>query len=275
MPAAKSLSSVRSKSTHWIERLARVGYVAKAVLYATIGALAARAAVGAGGAATDTRGAMATVLQAPFGRVLLIPIALGLIGYAAWRILEAIVDPERRGHDVRGLAVRASYLARGVVHLGLAYTAVRFAIGQRSSSSGGGERSKEATATAFQYPGGDWLVWTVAIAIAGYGAYQLYRAVTAKLSEQIDTGAASSEAGAWVIGVSRVGIAARGIVFLAIGWLLARAAAGHDANRAGGIGDALRTLADLGRWPFAAIALGLVAYGAYQLVNARYRRMSG
>ena len=72
---------------------------------------------------------------------------------------------------------------------------------------------------------------------------------------------------------SRFGIAARGVVFVAIAFLLARAAARHDPTGAGGLGDALGTLARLGRWPSAAIALGLVAYGVYQLVNARYRRI--
>src|SRR5690348_327400 len=102
-----------SSGLGWIERFARVGYAAKAVLYATIGGLAARAAVGASGRSTDTRGAMATVLQAPFGRVLLLVIALGLVGYAAWRILETVADPERRGRDLKGLALRAGFLGRG------------------------------------------------------------------------------------------------------------------------------------------------------------------
>lgn len=260
-------------SRGWIARLARVGYAAKAVLYATIGVLAARAAVGAAGGTTDTRGAMATVLEAPFGRVLLLVIALGLVGYAAWRILEAIADPERRGRDPTGLALRAGYLARGAIHLGLAYSAVRLATGQQSSSVGSGQRTREAASTALSLTGGTWLVWIVAAAVGGYGVYQLYRAARAKLSEELDSGDASAEVGRWVIVVSRFGIAARGVVFIAIGYLLTQAATRHDPERAGGIRDALGTLAALGRWPFAGIALGLVAYGAYELLNARYRRI--
>ena len=258
---------------HWLASAARAGYMAKALLYMTIGLLAVQAAAGAGGRTTDTRGAMTTVLQAPFGRPLLMIVAVALIGYATWRILEAVADPEHRGRDMRGLALRTGFLARGMIHLGLAYSAVRIVIGQQSSSGGGGQHTKEATATATRLTGGMWLVWLAVIAVGGYGLYQLYRAARAKLSEQLDTGHASAEVGAWVIVISRFGIAARGVVFLAIAFLLARAAARHDPNRAGGLGDALRTLAMLGRWPFAAIALGLVAYGVYQLVNARYRRI--
>jgi hypothetical protein len=111
------------------------------------------------------------------------------------------------------------------------------------------------------------------VGLAGYGAYQLYRAVAAKLSRRIDTTEMSAESGRWVIGVSRFGIAARGVVFIAIGWLFVRAASQHDPSEAGGIGEALRALRDLGRWPFVAIAIGLIAYAAYQVVNARYRRI--
>jgi len=257
----------------WIERFARVGYAVKGVLYATIGVLATRAAIGAGGRTTDNRGAMATVLEAPFGKVLLLIIALGLVGYAAWRILEAVADPEGRGRDLKGLLLRAGFFGRGAIHLGLAYTASRLAIGHRSSSGGPGQHTKEAASTAVSLTGGVWLVWIVAAGVSGYGIYQLYRAARAKLSEQFDRGEASAELGTWVIAVSRFGIAARGLVFIAIGYLLARAATRHDPQRAGGIGDALRTLAGLGRWPFAGIALGLVAYGVYELLNARYRRI--
>jgi Domain of Unknown Function (DUF1206) len=89
----------------WIERLARVGYVAKALLYGTIGALAALAAFSSGGRTTDTRGAMGTLLGAPMGRALLAAIALGLLGYALWRLVEGALDPERRGSDVKTLRI--------------------------------------------------------------------------------------------------------------------------------------------------------------------------
>ena len=76
-----------------------------------------------------------------------------------------------------------------------------------------------------------------------------------------------------MVAVSRFGIAARGLVFIAIAWLLGRAAADHDPSKAGGIGDALATLAQLGPIPYAAIGAGLIAYALYELLNARYRRV--
>jgi hypothetical protein len=246
-----------------------VGYVAKALLYGTVGVVAAGAAFGHG-QSTDTRGAMTTLIAAPFGRTLLAAMAVGLFGYAAWRCISAIVDAEDRGNDLKGLALRASFLIRGVAHLVLGYSAARLAFGH---SAQGGDGSTKAAGAAMHLPGGAWLVWVVAIGIGGFGAYQLYRAARAKLSKQLEQGDARAEVGEWVIWVSRIGIAARGLVFIAIAWLLARAAASHDPSRAGGIGDALTSLAQLGRFPYAAIGGGLMAYGVYQLLNARYRRM--
>jgi hypothetical protein len=260
----------------WIERLARAGFVSKALLYGTIGTLAASAAVGVGArrGTTDTRGAMATVLAAPLGRVLLAAIGVTLLGYAVWRAVEGVADPDRRGSDAKGLAVRASFLARAVVHAGLALSAFQLAAGSASSADGGrGGSPQKATKAAFELPGGEWLVWLVALGLAGYGLYQLYRAAASKLGKQLDVSELSAETGRWLVGVSRLGIAARGLVFIAIGWLFVRAATQHDPSEAGGIAEGLRTIGRLGRWPFAAIAVGLIAYGAYQVVNARYRRI--
>lgn len=258
-----------SSAAPWIERMARIGYVAKAILYGTIGLLAGGAAFGRGDA-TDTRGAMTRMVEAPFGRALLGVIAAGLLGYSVWRMVSAVVDAEERGRDLKGFALRSSFFLRGLAHLALAYSATKLAAGR---SDAGGDTSERATEAAFQLPGGTLIVWIVAVGIAGFGSYQLYRAVRAKLSKQLDISAMAAETSHWVIGVSRFGIAARGLVFIAIGWLLSRAAAEHDSHKAGGIADALASLAQLGRWPYAAIGVGLIAYGVYELLNARYRRI--
>ena len=122
-------------------------------------------------------------------------------------------------------------------------------------------------------PGGIWLVWAAALVIGGFGAYQLYRAAVAKLSKQLRQGKMQAEVGRWVIWVSRFGIAARGLVFMAIAWTVAKAAAQRDSANAGGIDDGLDRLAGLGPLPYVAIGGGLIAYGVYELLNARYRRI--
>jgi hypothetical protein len=117
------------------------------------------------------------------------------------------------------------------------------------------------------------MVWLAAGWIAGYGAYQLYRSYGSKLGRQLNLSPLSTGAYRWVVRISRFGIAARGVVFCLIGFFLGRAAALHDAGEVGGVRESLGAVASIGRWPFAVVALGLIAYGVYELANARYRRI--
>jgi hypothetical protein len=257
----------------WLETLARVGFAAKGVLYMTIGLLAASAAVGSGGQPdADSHSALQKVFSVPFGRVLVAVIALGLLGYSVWRIIEGIADPQRRGHDAKAIAVRASYIVRGLVHLALAGAAGALAL-YRENGGSHGERVERWTGKAMGWPGGIYLLYGIAGGLFAYGVYQLYNAYRAKLSRQLQLGRASSGARRAIIAISRFGIGARGLVFATIGVLLYRAARDDDPREAGGVGDSLRELFSLGAWPFLVIALGLGAYGIYELINAKYRRI--
>jgi hypothetical protein len=252
----------------WVERLARIGYAAKALLYMTVGYLAAQAGLGRGGRVTDTEGALHTVNQESGGWILLLVIAAGLLGYALWRLVEAVVDPEGRGTGFKAIAVRFGFAARGLFHGLLGITAFRLALQQRAGTSG---QIREWTRKAFELPAGEVLVLLAAAWIAGYGVYQFYRAVTPKMKRHLQLGELPEPLRKWVVGISRFGIAARGVVFCLIGLFLARAVVGHDARQAGGLQESLRTLANVGRWPFLVVAFGLIAYGIYELLNARYR----
>jgi Domain of Unknown Function (DUF1206) len=255
----------------WIEVFARVGFAAKGVLYMTIGGLAAAAALGRGGKADpDSRNALQKLFEAPFGRVLVGVIALGLFGYAAWRVIEGITNPQGKT-GAKGVAYRVGSIGRGVIHLALAGAAASLAL-WREGSSGGGGRIREYVAKGIAMPGGVYVLWAVAAGFFGFGMYQLYNAFKAKLSRELQLGAVRCRGA--IIAISRFGIAARGIVFGTIAVLLGRAARDHDARQAGGLGDSLRELfTELGRWPYLAIALGLAAYGGYELINAKHRRI--
>jgi hypothetical protein len=256
----------------WIERLARVGFVAKAVLYGTVGILAAQAALGHGGRTTDTNGALHELLSAPYGRAMLYVIAVGLLGYASWLAVRAIADPERKGTSLKGVALRVGYVVRSIAHGALALGALRLARGTGGSGgSGGGTR--RAAGRMLELPAGELLLWLAAAGVVGYGLYQIYRAFAAKLGSHLSVASLPPGSARWIVAVSRFGIAARGVVFCLVGYFVIRAASEHDASEVGGLAESLRTVAAAGRWPFLAVALGLVAYGVYELVNARYRRI--
>jgi len=254
----------------WIVWFARVGYAAKALLYTVVGVLALQSALGNGGETTGSRGALTTLVRQDFGTLILVVIAAGLFGYAAWRIIEAILDPEHRGTSAKGLALRTSFAVRGIVHAALGLQAVRLATG---TARGRGHAVEAWTARLLDAPFGRWLVVGVGLAVGGYGIYQLYRAWVAKLSRQLDLASLSREAGSWLLHVCRCGIAARGVVFGICGWYLVRAGIAHDATAAADTGEALGVIAHqrFGDVLLAIVAVGLIAYGAYEIVQARYR----
>ena len=166
-----------------LELLARAGFVVKGVLYLVVGALALQVAGKYGGRVTGMRGAFTTVLAQPFGHTLLLVAAVGLLGYAAWRLLQGLFDPDRLGHNWRGLAIRVSFVARGVVHAALGLQAFRLYRGL-SASSGPSER--EVATEAFQWPLGDWLVVLAGLGLIGFAVQQVYAAITCRLERDLD-----------------------------------------------------------------------------------------
>jgi hypothetical protein len=251
----------------WVARLARIGYAAKALLYMTVGYLAAQAGLGRGGRVTDTEGAL-QVVQRSTGWVVVLLLAAGLLGYAVWRLIQAVLDPERRGSDVKAIIVRVGFALRALVYGALGITAVRLAMHQGTGSRG---QFREWAESLFGLPGGELLVLLGGIWVVGYGVYQLYKAATPKMKRHLHLAELPDSLRRWILGVSRFGVAARGVVFCLIGSFLIRAAADRNPGQAAGMRESLRTIADMGRWPFLVIAFGLIAYGVYELLNARYR----
>lgn len=256
----------------WMERFARLGFAAKGIVYALVGLLAAQAAFGIGGKKTDTEGALRTIVTQPFGQVLLSLVAIGLLGYALWRLVEAVADPDHKGNDVKGLLQRCSYAGNGLIYVGLALTAVRIAVGTADRSS---HASQDWTARLLAQPFGQWLVGTVGALFIGLGFYQFYEAYKAKFRQQLKLHEMSQAEQTWTTRLGRLGLAARGVVFVVIGFFFIRAAQQSDSKHVQGLGGALESLAQqpYGAWILGIVAIGLIAYGLYYIVQARYRQI--
>ncbi|HEU4521462.1 MAG TPA: DUF1206 domain-containing protein [Thermoanaerobaculia bacterium] len=267
------MNQAASAAAPWIERLARLGYASKGLVYTIIGGLTAAAAFGRRGTDSDSNAAFRFILEQPFGRVLILVVALGLLGYAAWRIIAAITDGERRGSDAKGMAIRAGSFFRGVVYVFLTIEAARLAMG----GSGGGDSDQSTEhwiARLMAAPFGRWLVVIAGAGVAGYGVYQLYRAWHSKLGKQVRLTWVTAEFKRRIVAISRFGIAARAVVFLLIGYSIARAAWNRSPGEAQGTGESLQQIGAISQWLLAVVAIGLIAYGIYQFVNARYRAIA-
>lgn len=256
----------------WFERLARFGYASKGVVYLIAGLLTARAAFGLGGQATDKNGVLLTILAEPFGKFMLILIGVGLIGYVVLRFVQALLDPEHKGSDAKGIAQRVGYLLSGLLYGGLALSALRLAIGMPGAS---GDQSQSLVARVFEAPLGRWLIGIAGLIVIGGGAYQLYKAYSADFSEHFRWNDMSPTERTWTSWLGRTGLAARGIVQALVGLFMLQAALLFDASKVQGTGGALQSLAHppFGLWTVGVVALGLAAYGVYMLAAAKYSRI--
>lgn len=272
-PADASLGAARAEAAPWVEAAARAGYAAKGVVYMLVGVLAARAAFGAGGRATGSEGALRTLTGESWGPPLLVLLGAGLAAYALWRAVSALFDPEDYGSDAKGIAARIGFAASAVVHAALALEALRLAFGD---GGGSGDGAEHWTSKLLGAPAGPWLVGAVGLAIAAYALWQFRRAFGGNVAERMHLGHLDPDHRRLVLRAGQLGLAARGVIFGLIGFFLVRAALEYDPSEAGGIEDALGWLAaqPWGNALFALVAIGLAAYGFFQLVKARYRAIS-
>lgn len=255
-----------------IVRLGRLGYAAKGIVYIVLGFLATEAALGRGGGTTDSKGALRTIGEAPFGKFALIVVMIGLFGYAAWRLISAATDAERRGDQPSSLALRAGDAIRGLAYGSLGVYTLRYLMHHRASK---GNQAPGYVDKVMGMPGGRAIVIAAGLIFVGYAIYQLYKAASDKFMKRLDLSTATAQVRTWVERAGKLGISARAIVFGMIGILIARAGWSYNPSEAGGIAQSLDAIArePKGHILFSIVAIGLIAFGLFQIATARYRVM--
>ncbi|SMQ64108.1 protein of unknown function [Devosia lucknowensis] len=250
------------------ELLARWGYAARGIVYAVLGALALW---GAGTAAT-TEDALTTVLAQPFGRILLGLVAIGLVGHVLWRLAQGVLNADHVKNDAKGVVGRLASVGSAVVNVALAFTAASMALGNgaASASSSGGE--SEATASVLQLPLGNVLVGIAGLGLIVGGLIQVWRGLSGDYQKRI---VLPSQHRAAVHAVCATGLSARGVLLAVTGGFLIYAAITVDPDQAGGLSDALDWVHALpfGNMLYTLAAVGLMAFGAYSIIQARYRQV--
>jgi uncharacterized protein DUF1206 len=253
------------------EWLARSGFVARGVIYGIIGILAVKLAVGAGGTTTNQQGALKTIAHQPFGKVLLILVAVGLAGYALWRLVRALLghgpEDSDSGFD------RVAAFGSGIVYAGLCAIAVEILLG--SGSAGGSGNANKSAAGVFGWPGGTWLVGIAGAILIGIGLYQGYRGLSRDFLKDSKTEQMSARVRNWIEWVGSFGHLARMVVFGLVGVFLIKAAVDYNPSKAVGLDGALAKIAhaSYGAFLLGIVAAGLIAFGVYSLSDARYRRI--
>lgn len=259
----------------WARRFARFGYLAKGVVYMLLALLVGKAALGVGGGSiTDTKGALLAIYQEPFGRALLAIVAVGLLGYALWNLADAVLNLDRQRNDAKGIATRIGYGALGVGYIGLALAAFGL-IARGSGGKSSDQQAQDWTARFLSLPAGVALVVLGGLVALAIAAALLYQAWTASFMGSMEGYAMGTSAREGVSWSGRMGLSAMAAVTALIGVFLIVAAVQHDPHQAKGLGGALAEVAHTPPGPYllGVVALGLLAFGAFSILQARYRRV--
>ena len=240
--------------------LVRLGYAARGLTYILLGMLALGTS---GREVAGAQGVFDYLQDMPLGTPLLWVVALGMLAYGLFKLLAGAANLENHDSDAVGMGKRAGELASGAIHLFLAYAAYSFATGAKSSSSGEGS-------AGMAQPVMDFELGAVLIGLAGLGmlaaaVMQAKHAATGDFMKHI-----AGRAPRAVESIGRAGHAARAVVFAIIGWSLVRAAWLNSEGAVKGLGEALLSLRDNG-FVYTLVAIGLLLFGAFSLVTARYR----
>jgi hypothetical protein len=231
--------------------LARLGFVSRGMLYIVIALLV----IGAG-RTEDIQGAM-RFLGHGAGWIMLLVLAAGMAGYAAWRLSDAAFGTDSGRGNAEAWRKRAAAAGSGCIYLYLAWEAVRVAEGAR----GGGVAASDII------EGREWKLWIAAAVLLVAGIVQLRKAGKCEFLNQLDESAQQD----WTKWIGRLGYGARGIIFLVTSLQIGAAAYEHHRSPGEtGLEQALDWLAHPFDW---LVAIGLMLFGAYSLVEAWHRRI--
>ncbi len=251
----------KSEKFNW---LVRVGYFSRAILYSVLGIIALTSA---GEISKGTDGIFEAVDNLPGGTVLLWILVIGMFAYALFRFASPLFDIENNGSDTKGWGKRIGHAGSGIAHLVLAWTAYKFASGTPGSGGGGGSGgASDAAAGVLSLPFGDILIGILGIAFLIAAIAQAKKAVSGDFMNRI-----SGQAPTFTKLLGQLGYGARAVVYVVIGWSLFQAGfLSSGADNVKTLGDAVASLAGTG-WLFTLTAIGLLLFGIFSLILARYR----
>lgn len=255
--------------------IAKVGLIAKGIVYCLLGLLVFMAAFNINGRSTgntDKEGVFDFVLKQTGGQIMLGVIAMGLISYALWRFIQTFGDSEHKGSKPKGLASRTRYLFSGLVYGSLAIVAINMLF---SNPTGSGDDQQSMARELLTKPFGQWLVGIGAAILFGVGIYQLYYGLSEKYRKHAEKVGRSSNTKLLLL-AGKVGYVARGIVWLVIAWLFFKAAIHANSAEAGDTSKAFGFMEDAayGTYLLAAVGVGLFCYGAFNFIRVQYERFN-
>jgi hypothetical protein len=257
-----------------VEAAARIGYLARAAVYASVGAMALLAALSLTPSAKGAVAALEAWRDWPLGVAFLWLIGIGLWAFAGWRLLAAGLDLEGCGRSAKGAACRIGQAASALTYGGLAVSTFGLLdaledLGETDDQAA----TRRAVDQALEMPFGDLLVIAAGLLILGCAVADLVRAAVERFGRRLDS---DRKTRAWAVALARYGYGARGVALAPIGALLVTAGLDARASQARGLGGALQMLgeAPFGQAILALTGIGLIAFGAFAVAEALLLRLN-
>jgi hypothetical protein len=256
-----------------IELASRLGYAARGLVYLGLGSIVLLAALDLTPRAKGAKGVLRAWAEWPLGWALIGGVGVGLAGFAAWRILQAVFDADRHGRSPKAWAVRIGQAVSGLVYGGLALSAFELLDELEDVGEADEEQVAHQTArTILDLPYGDTLLIAAGLVVLAFGIGNLIQGVMQDFSKRLDCGDRLCRV---VVPLAKVGYSARGLASLPLGVFLVMAGVEARAGEARSWGGALQAVEHqpFGSWALGLVATGLIAFGLFGLVEARYRRI--
>ena len=260
----------------FVKSLSRFGFYTKGALFIIIGILAISVAIGLrGGKLADPTGALGTIAQKPFGKIILILFVVGAIGHGLWNILRGAADVDDAGKSWLGIVKRLFFIGIGVFYIGLALTALSIFLSANASDANGKLPQTFVTILLYIPLVGVILVFLIGLGLVGAGVHECYSGISGKYQENYRSWEITGWHGKfiWVLGV--LSFTARAIILGLMGWFFIQAAIDYNAENVVGIDGALLTLAQTsyGELVLFVMGIGLVCHGILGFYEAKYRRI--
>lgn len=259
----------RAANSEGLDVLARAGFAVMALLHILIGFIALRLVLGGYGDA-DTSGALGPLAASAAGPALMWGGCAACAALALWQLGEATVRVRRKSAGAR-LSKAVSSGSLVLIYCSVALTFASFALGRGKDS---GDSLARFSSAVLASPAGKPALIAVGLLILGIGVYFIGKGARRRFRSELRLFAGTGRGRVIdVLGVT--GHIAKGIALILAGGLFILAAAHNIPGEATGLDGGLKRLLTTAAGPYlvTAVAAGLIFYGVFALVRARYGRM--
>jgi uncharacterized membrane protein YidH (DUF202 family) len=262
------MASMPNPDLSWSVPVMRIGYAGRGLVYLVVAGFSLYA-IWRGGQAQGTQSALADLENTTGGGIVLVLIFIGMLAYAAWRVIDAIWDLDDHGTEAKGIAARIAIAVTGLIHLSIAGAAFSLLFAGGGSEGSDGSTLRSTLSAVMEWPGGRFVVAALGLVVLGAaGAYAMKG-----WKETYRRHLVANHFTTHWNGALRAGLFAHGAVIAIVGGLILYAAWWANAGAAGGMQDAFSWLTrqPYGQVLVAAICVGLVGFALFCFVNAAFR----